>query len=74
MLTVALQPVLTCKVWSRAVLGGVGGGLDKLLQAFVVDVRSRPFRNLVPREIMSELHTRWLVTQVVLLAVSVMSV
>jgi hypothetical protein len=50
---------LTCEVWRRAVLGGICGGLDKLFEPFVVDVRGSPFGNLVSREIMSKLH-RWL--------------
>jgi hypothetical protein len=65
---------LTCKVWSRAVLGSIGGGLNKLLQAFVIDVCGCPLRNLVPWQIVSELHTRWLMTPVEVLAVSVWSV
>lgn len=34
----------------------LGGRLDELLQAFVVDVFSAPLRNLIPDEIASELH------------------
>jgi hypothetical protein len=29
---------LTCKIWSRAVLRRLSGGLNKLLEALVVDV------------------------------------
>jgi hypothetical protein len=38
------------------VLRGLGGILDQLFQAFVVDVRRRPLRDLVPWQVVPKLH------------------
>lgn len=47
---------LTCEVERRTVLGCLRCGLDKLFQAFVIDIRGCPFWDLISREIVSELH------------------
>lgn len=49
--------VPTCKIWLLACLGSMGcSRLDKLLQAFVVDVLGSPLRHLIAGEVMTELH------------------
>jgi hypothetical protein len=49
--------MLTCKIRGRPILRCVCSGFDEFLQALVVDIRSGPFRDLVTRQVVSELHS-----------------
>lgn len=40
----------TCWIYGLAISGFLGGGLDDLLEALVVDVGAGPFGDLIPRE------------------------
>jgi len=48
--------VRTHEVGFKVVLEALSGGLDKLLQALVVDILDRPLRDLIARQIASKLH------------------
>lgn len=47
---------LTCQIRIFATLRRLSGRLDELLEPLVVDVRGGPFWDLIPREVVAELH------------------